>query len=232
MKRFFTLCVIIFLIVPIFALCSCDIYENNSSGFNTEDKESTDSNKEYKEPIETTNEDRWYVEEYINSIENLMLAIRDWDAFCELDYISDPNRIDIVKTNLDLLVKCPFPYIENYSDFYIGFNCANGSVTVCFTTTDGTDYSFLYLFGENQAYVDSNSKFGELQIGTQQIEMFSLTNSNNSSYLANVKEGIWENSGTVVLISAYRNDLDSTGKFQHFYTVDLIKMASEYDFSD
>ena len=241
MKHFFTFCIVAILILSFLTLCSCNVNENDSSDFNKENKESIETtnkngwneselNKEDKGSIETSWSDGWNVNEYINSIENLMLAIRVWDAFCELDYI-DLDRIGFVKTNLELLVKYPFPYIENYSDFYIKFDCGSGCVTVRFTTADGTDYSFIYLFNKDQAYVESNNKFGELKIGNQQIEMFSLTN-HNSSWLVNVKKGIWENSGFDVLIIADGNNLENPERFPHFYTVDLIEMASEYDFSN
>ena len=220
MNRFLTLFITVTTILSFLTLCSCDVYENNSSNLNNEDKET----------IETSYCGGWNDSEYINSIDELMLAIKDWDAFSQLGYI-DLDRIDLVKTNLELLVECSFPYIEDYSDFYIRFECESGCVTVCFTTTDGIYYSFIYLFSKEQAHVEADHKFGKLNIGNQQVEMFSLTN-HNSSVLANTKQGIWRNSGVEVIITAYGKDLESSERFTNFNTIDLIELASEYDFAN
>ena len=222
MKRFFTLRIIAIIILSFLTLCSCDILPNSSSDRNGEDNETQ----------ETTDCGDAPGYQYFASMEELLLAINDIDAFCEeVKYDGHGNEINsrFVKDNLDELAKYPFAYMDNYKSFFM--EMFSGGMHVTFVTENDIEYNFAYIPGSDTTPVIREPRDHILKINDQVVEMCLCDPAPREHYYEFY--GVWKNEDMYVTITVIvERDYTEFDGFEEFYTVDLVELASEYDFSN
>ena len=225
MKKLFIM-VIALILMCSFALnlCSCNIDESidkqpweteNESLFETNDKSNSNTPNDTNIKVEGSEEDCTI--QRFSSFDELLLAINDIDAFCEVvknrNGAGQPVDKAFVKENLDKLVKYPFAYIDNYKSFYAELYC--GVLHATFITEDETSYTFAYILITDFKGVEVDGSIIKMVIGDQLVE---LEKNYKSSYCE--LRGVWKNNDIRVTVSVV-NYQKIPVDLENFSTIDF-----------
>ena len=237
MKRILIFSIILILTLSLFfILCSCNI--NNQLEEPTESN-TADSAIEEESSEETTDNDipiyitHGNAAQIFDSLEKLLLAVADIDKFCKVvntNSVGEPVNPDFVSERLEVFSEYhSFIYMDNYVNSYARLE--EDTLEVSYTTEDGIVYSFYYIYPHGIAELNLYSdKCGEVKIDDTVVELFLREGGKPNQYWGVLRDHDSDAINFIIVISC--NDSEGCEKFAEFYTVDLVELASEYDFSD
>ena len=168
-------------------------------------------------------------QQIFNSLDELLLAIEDIDAFCEIvtdNGEGEPVEPEFIKEKLSFFSDYPFALIDNCSSIWA--ELTHNGLQIVLTSKGGTDYTFIYWFDADSFHLANGEVFGEFKIDDQYINMYSFSNLVGLKYSY---VGVWTNNDMPVFVGVAGDseELKSPESFQdqEIYTVDLFELASQ-----
>ncbi len=168
-------------------------------------------------------------QQIFNSLDELLLAIEDIDAFCEIvtdNGEGEPVEPEFIKEKLSVFSDYPFALIDNCSSIWA--ELTHNGLQIVLTSKGGTDYTFIYWFDADSFHLANGEVFGEFKIDDQYIKMYSFSNLVGLKYSY---VGVWTNNDMPVFVGVAGDseELKSPESFQdqEIYTVDLFELASQ-----